>query len=88
MKKLGLVMAVLLVVAAPVLASVDIECSASGNDITVNYRLNNEPNKIRGFALDIMVDSPAKIKEIYAIASTQTTGFIPAPLTSMTAMAQ
>jgi len=64
MKKLCLVVAVLMVAAAPALATVNITCTADGNVVTVNYAVVNDPNKVRAFALDIMVDSPAKINSI------------------------
>ena len=65
-KKLGLVMAVLMV-ATPLWASVDITCSAPPDsfDVTVSYKVVGEVNSVRGFALDIMVDQGAKIKEVY-----------------------
>jgi hypothetical protein len=70
MKKLGLIGAVLLLVATPVWAvhsRVDITCTADGNVVTVNYKVNptaDEPNKVRALALDIMVDNPAKINDV------------------------
>jgi len=64
MKKLGLIGAVLLVVAAPVWARVDIKCGVDGNIVTVSYRVVSEPNKARAFALDIMITSPAKIGDV------------------------
>jgi hypothetical protein len=63
MKKLGLVVAVLMVVAAPAWARVDIKCSNSGKVITVSYVVS-EPNKVSGFGLDITVDSGAKIIDV------------------------
>jgi hypothetical protein len=68
MKKLGLVVAVLMVAAAPALATVNITCTADGNVVSVKYSVvgypTTEPNKVRAFALDITVDSPAKINTI------------------------
>jgi len=64
MKKLGLIGAVLLVAAAPALARVDIKCAADGNIVTVSYRVVGEPNKVRAFALDLMVTSPAVIGDV------------------------
>jgi len=69
MKKLGLIGAILLVAAAPAWARVDIKCavdynSVDGNLVTVSYRVVSEPNKVRAFALDIMVTSPAKIGDV------------------------
>jgi hypothetical protein len=64
MKKLGLITAVLMVVAAPALATVNITCTADGNMVTVSYAVVSEPNKVRAFGLDIMVDSPAKINDV------------------------
>lgn len=67
MKKLGLVMAVLMVVTAPVWATVTITCTpgagADCNLVTVSWA-SNEPNKVRAFALDITVDSGAKIVSV------------------------
>lgn len=65
MKKLCLVVAVLMVAAAPALADVDITCTydIDSNTVTVNYSVS-EPNKVRAFALDITVDSPAAINTI------------------------
>jgi len=64
MKKLCLIGAVLLVAAAPVWARVDIACTADGNIVTVSYRVVGDPNKVRAFALDIMVNSPAVINDV------------------------
>jgi hypothetical protein len=64
MKKLGLVVAVLMVVAAPALAAVNITCTADGNIVTVSYEVSGEPNKVRAFALDITVQNPANINTI------------------------
>jgi hypothetical protein len=66
MKKLGLVMAVLMV-ATPVWARVDITCTAPADscDVTVSYKVVGESNSVRGFALDIMIDQGAVIKEVY-----------------------
>jgi len=63
MKKLCLVVAVLMVAAAPALAAVNITCTNDGNVVTVHYSVS-EPNKVRAFALDITVDSPAAINTI------------------------
>jgi len=67
MKKLGLVMAVLMV-ATPVWAGVDITCTAPADscDVTVSYKVVGESNSVRGFALDIMIDQGAVIKEVYS----------------------
>ena len=56
MKKFSLILAVLLM-AAPALARVDIICSNDGNEVTVSYNVTGEPNKVRAFALDIVIDS-------------------------------
>jgi hypothetical protein len=50
-------------------ARVDIFCTVDGNEVTVNYRVVGEPNKISAFALDITVDSGAKIKSISNLSS-------------------
>jgi len=61
MKKLGLIGAVLLVAASPVWARVDIKCMPEdGNTFTVRYAVS-DANKVRAFALDIIVNSPNKI---------------------------
>jgi len=64
MKKLGLVVAMLLVVAAPAWARVDITCTNAGKVVTVNYTVVGDPNKVSGFGLDITVDSGAKIIDV------------------------
>jgi hypothetical protein len=48
---------VVLVLAASSWAGVLIECSASGNDVTISYDRNGESERIRAFALDVTVDS-------------------------------
>jgi hypothetical protein len=63
MKKLGLIGAVLLIAASPVWARVDITCTADGNIVTVRYKVS-DANKVRALALDIMVNSPARIHAI------------------------
>jgi hypothetical protein len=54
MRKIALV-AVMLMLAAPALARVDITCTNDGNEVTISYSVVGEPNKIRAFALDISV---------------------------------
>jgi hypothetical protein len=63
MKKV-LVTLVVLALALPAWARVDIWCTTEGNEVTVNFRVVGEPNKVSGFGLDITVDSGAKIKSI------------------------
>jgi len=63
MKKLGLVVAVLMLT-TPVWARVDIKCAADGNLVTVSYAVVGEPNRVSGFGLNITVDNGAKIKSI------------------------
>jgi hypothetical protein len=65
MKKLCLVLAVLMV-ATPAWAVVNITCSqVSGTKmVDVSYQVVSEPNKVRGFGLDITVDSGAKIIDV------------------------
>jgi hypothetical protein len=65
MKKLCLVVAALLVVAAPALADVTLTCTQAPGTmkVTVNYAVT-DPNKVRAFALDITVDNGAKIIEV------------------------
>jgi hypothetical protein len=82
MKKLGLVVAVLLIATAPVWAAtksqVDITCTNTGRVVTVNYKvtpaLPQEPNKVRAYALDIWVDSGAKIIDVNNYPLGYTTG--------------
>jgi hypothetical protein len=50
-------------------ARVDIWCTFEGDQVTVNYRVVGEPNKVSAFALDITVDSGAKIKSISNLSS-------------------
>ena len=61
MKKIVFVLAVFLL-AAPVWASVDVDCTCDGYEVTVSFDARSEadPN-VRAFALDITVDSGAKI---------------------------
>jgi len=63
MKKV-LVTLVVLALALPAFATVTITCTTDGNQVTVNYAVSGEPNKVSGFGLDIKVDSGAKIKSI------------------------
>jgi len=60
MRKISLILVVLLM-AAPAWADVAITCSNEGNEVTVSYAVTGEPNKVRAFALDIVVDSGATI---------------------------
>lgn len=64
MKKLGLVAAVLLMVASPLWARVDIKCAVDGNIVTVSYAVVGEPNKVSGFGLNITVDQGAVIRDV------------------------
>jgi hypothetical protein len=41
--------------AAPAFAAVDVNCTCDGNEVTVRYD-NNEPNHVRAFALDFILD--------------------------------
>jgi len=59
MKKLITALAVVLI-AAPAWAAVTITTSAIGAEVTVSYAVTG-PNNVRAFALDITVDSGAKI---------------------------
>ena len=65
MKKTILVLAVL-VIAAPAWATVYVTCTTvpGSNEVTVTYDGTGEPNRVRGFALDIAVDSDANIVQI------------------------
>jgi len=77
MKKIGLV-AVVLMLAAPVWASVNITCTQVPNTamVTVSYAVVGEPNKVSGFGLDITVDGGAKIIDVngYAVYPTNYVG--------------
>lgn len=61
MKKIIFALAVILL-AAPAWASVDVNCTCDGDEVTVIFdaRSETDPN-VRAFALDITVDSGAKI---------------------------
>lgn len=63
MKKV-LVTLVVLALALPAWATVNISCTTDGNQVTVNYQVVSEPNKVSGFGLDISVDNGAKITSI------------------------
>jgi len=67
MKKV-LVTLVVLALAVPVWAAVNITCTpgtgADCNLVAVKFVVSGEPNKVSGFGLDIKVDSGAKIKSI------------------------
>jgi len=63
MRKISLILVVLLM-SAPVWADVAITCSNEGNEVTVSYADTGEPNKVRAYALDIVVDSGAKIVDV------------------------
>jgi hypothetical protein len=77
MKKIGLV-AVVLMLAAPVWASVNITCTQVPGTamVTVSYAVVGEPNKVSGFGLDITVDGGAKIIDVngYAVYPTNYVG--------------
>ena len=56
MRKVSLILVVLLFV-APAWARVDIKCTVEGDEVTISYRvMEDEPNKVRAFGLDITVD--------------------------------
>lgn len=63
MKKFSLILAVLLM-AAPAWSAVVITCSNDGLEVTVSYADTGEPNKVRAYALDIVVDSGAIITDV------------------------
>jgi len=68
MKKLiGLLTVVLL--AAPVMAGVTITCSVNGNDVTVGYDSSGEPELVRIFTLDIVVDGGATITAVSDVSA-------------------
>jgi hypothetical protein len=59
MKKIAFVLVALLM-AAPAIASVDISVAdgPGPNDITISYDASSEPNRVRAFALEILIDDP------------------------------
>jgi hypothetical protein len=64
MKKILLAMVVFMI-ATPVFAAVDVNCTCDGNEVTVRY-VNTDPNHVRAFALDIILDnSDANIVSVY-----------------------
>jgi hypothetical protein len=64
MKKI-LLATVVLIIATPVFAAVDVNCTCDGNEVTVRY-VNTDPNHVRAFALDIILDnSDADITSVY-----------------------
>lgn len=69
MKKLICALAVLvLMLAAPALARVDITCSQTDDgEVTVSFVATSEPNRVRGFALNIGADNGAKITSVTEI---------------------
>ena len=68
MKKLiGLLTVILL--AAPAMAGVTITCSVNGNDITVGYNSTGQPELVRIFTLDIVVDNGATITAVSDISA-------------------
>ncbi len=68
MKKLiGLLTVILL--AAPAMAGVTITCEVNGNDITVRYNSTGEPERVRIFTLDIVVDNGATITAVSNISA-------------------
>lgn len=53
------------IIAAPAFAAVDVNCTCDGNEVTVSY-VNTEPNHVRAFALDIILDvAGANILSVY-----------------------
>jgi hypothetical protein len=62
MKKISLILAVLLMTAPA--AAVTITCTGNGLECTVEYSFSGEPNSVRAFALDIVVDNGAIITDV------------------------
>ena len=56
MRKFSLILVVLML-AAPAWATVTITCSQDANEVTVSYAVTGEPNKVRAFALDLVLDT-------------------------------
>jgi len=63
MKKMILLLAVLLI-ASPAWATVAIDCTTDGNEVTVTYDADNEPNLPRAFALNISLSDGAIIETL------------------------
>jgi hypothetical protein len=52
--------------AAPAFAVVDVNCTCDGNEVTVRYNVSSEPNHVRAFALDFLLDnSDANIVSVF-----------------------
>lgn len=64
MKKRITLMLAVLMLASPAWAEVLITCVTDGCDVTVSYDASGEPNLVRGFGLDITVDSGATIDSV------------------------
>lgn len=63
MRKTVLVLMVLML-ASPALARLDIDCSVNGCVVTVSWDASSEPNKVRAFALDIIADNDVNITAV------------------------
>ena len=77
MRKLSLILAVL-VLTAPAWARVDITCEQVGdtNEVVVSYNVTEEePNKVRAFALDITLDNDVNITDVNTSANVNYTIF-------------
>ena len=55
---------VVLMLAAPAWAEVHVYCTDDNGEVTISYDATSEPNLVRGFALDITVDSGAQITSV------------------------
>ncbi len=64
MRKIILILAVVIVFASPTWATVNLTYAAWSDEITVHFDASGESNLVRAFALDITVDSGAKIVDV------------------------
>ena len=55
---------VVLMLAAPAWADVDIWCTSDGNEVTVHFDATTEVNYVRAFALDIKLDKDVNIVDV------------------------
>jgi hypothetical protein len=65
MKKFLLVVTVL-AITAPAFAAVDVNCTVDGNEVTVQF-VNTDPNHVRAFALDIILDNASGFDADWAL---------------------
>jgi hypothetical protein len=65
MRKFLLVVMVL-ALTAPAFAAVDVNCTVDGNEVTVQF-VNTDPNHVRAFALDIILDNASGFDADWAL---------------------